>query len=132
MTAEHRKPDHADEVSGVTSRRQRTEPLECLVDRALVGVALDELRAGLHPDVRHLGEEHLLVRLIKCALFLVPAAAFDVQTEDVSAIRSLGHLIELRFKQNFIVPLDLIDSDGVLSGIVLLQASQETLGEEEA
>ena len=59
VATKHRQPDHADEVSRVTCRRQNTETLRRLIDRALVAVTIEDLNAGLHPDVRHLGEEHL-------------------------------------------------------------------------
>jgi hypothetical protein len=50
---------------------------------------------------------------------------------DVSTIRGLCLAIEFGFYHDFVVPLDLIDGDRVLSGVVLLETSQETLSEEE-
>ena len=131
VAAQHWEPDHADEVGRVTGRRQSTEALKCLVDRAFIAVGLDLLSARLHPDEWHLGEEHLRLRLFKSSLLFIPTAAFEEHTVDVGTIWSLSLAIELRINHDFVVPLDLIDGDRVLSGVVLLETSQETLGEEE-
>jgi len=40
-------------------------------------------------------------------------------------------MVKLGVLHHHVAPLDLIDCNSVLSGVVLLQASQETLGEEE-
>lgn len=131
MAAQNWKPDHADEVSGVTCGRQCTEALQSLVDWALVAVRLDNVCAWLHPDEGHFGEKLLGVRFFECSLLFVPSAAFKEHTVDVSTVRSFSFLIEFRFVHHLVIPLNLIDSDSVLSSIVLLQSSQETLCEEE-
>lgn len=86
---------------------------------------LDNFGAWLHPDVGHLRVEHLGVRLLKSCLFNVPSATLDVKSVHVRTIGSLLGLVHFAVDLDLVVPLDEIDSDGVLSGIVLLQTGQE-------
>lgn len=63
----------------------------------------------------------------------VPSASFQVQSPDIGAIRGLfAHVVFRLIVDDFKVEIYLIDSDDILSGIVLLQSSQETLSEEES
>ena len=132
MATQHGQPDHADEVGGVTSGTEHTESLKRLIDGALVAVAIEDLSARLEPNEGHLSEQNLGLRLIKGSLLLVPTASFDIEAVNVGTVSGCLFFVEIAVLHNFVIPLDLIDSDGVLPRIVLLQASKETLGEEES
>lgn len=86
---------------------------------------LNDFSAWLHPDVRHLSVEHLGVRLLKSCLLNVPSAAFDVKSVHERTIWSRLGLVNIAVNLDLVVPLDEIDSDGVLSGVVLFQTGQE-------
>lgn len=66
-------------------------------------------------------------------LFFVPFATFQEQSEDEGTIWSRDGLIVLGIIINdFKVEINAINGNNVLPSIVLLEASQETLREEEA
>lgn len=127
---------HGDNVVGGVARgRKDTETSECLVYWSSISMAFCNiiLLRWLEPDVGHLGEQHLGLRLGEHVLLAIPSASFDVETPDESAVRSLlGHIILGGIIHNLEVEVDLIDGDHILPGKVLLEASQETLREEES
>lgn len=86
----------------------------------------------LHPDVGHLGEEDLGLRLFENALFLVKSTTFKEESIYVGSIGGLDVLVQLGFFDALVVPTDQVNGDGVLPREVLLQTRQETLREEEA
>ena len=62
---------------------------------------------------------------------MIPSGSFNKETVDVCTVGS--HCILFgRFRENLVVPVDLIDGDRVLSGEVLLETGEETLSEEES
>jgi hypothetical protein len=86
----------------------------------------------LEPDVRHLSVEDLRVRLCQDIILTAPSAAFQEETVDVGTILSSSlKVVLLRVAHNLEIEIDLINWDHMLSGIVLLDACQETLCEEE-
>ncbi len=118
----------------MTSGRQGTSTSRSLVDWANVAVpTIDITHLGwLEPDVRHLNKEDFRVRLCKDPIFTAPSAAFQEETVDVGTILgSFLNVVLLRVAQYFEIEIDLIDWDHMLSGIILLDTSQETLCEEE-
>lgn len=118
----------------MTSSGENTETSQGLVDWASVCVFLSNLipLGWLNPDEWHLGVENLRIRLFKATLFLIPLAAFQVETMNVGTVRSLDSLIEGCVWLHLVLPVNLIDSNGILSCEVLLETSKERLSEEEA
>jgi hypothetical protein len=89
--------------------------------------------ARSEPDVRHLCVEHLRVRLREDFLLTAPSAAFKEEAINVSSIfGSSLQIVFLRVTHHFEVKVDLIDGYDMLSGVVLLNTSQEALCEEES
>lgn len=85
----------------------------------------------LHPDERHLRVEDLRMGFFQGALLSVPSAALNVETPTVGTVWSLFGLIKLGVVLHLVVPFDQIDSNGILSGEVLLESREEGLSEEE-
>ena len=128
------KTDLKHEVGRVTSGSQSTETSQGLVDWTRVGVSDWHfgLLSWLQPDSWHLSEENLIDRLLKDSLLLIPSTTLNEKTIDVSSILWWGLGVHLLFINDFEVKFNTIDSDSVLSSEVLLNSSEETLGEEES
>merc|ERR1719313_306715 len=84
----HREHKHAHEVSRVTRGRQSTTPVQSLIQWASVAVWEHDflLLSWLEEDVRHLCEEYFRMGLSKHAKVVVPSAAFQEETVNVSAV----------------------------------------------
>ena len=116
----------------MTCGRENTETEEGLVERACVGVLFDNLRllGRLKPDLGHLCVEHLRLGLLETALVIIPSTALNIQAIDVGTIFSCLFRFKVIFL-DIVVPLNQIDSNGVLPGEVLFETCEEGLGEEE-
>ena len=123
------------EVGRVTRGRQRAVTREHLVERALID-AFCWLNSVLHRqevDHRHLNEELLRVALSEHLRIIVPLAALQVHTIGVNTrLRLLFNILPAHVRLDEEGEADLIDCNGVLTGKVLLRASEEGLWEEEA
>ena len=118
----------------MTSGRQGTSTSRSLVDGANVAVPTIDIThlRWLEPDVWHLNVKDLRVRLCQDTVFRAPSAAFQEETIDVGTILgSCLNVVLLRVAQDLEIEIDLINWDHMLSGIVLLDTSQEALCEEE-
>ena len=127
-----RKSQHEHEVGGMTSGHQGSLTLRCLVDGASVLLDLLEVCSLARHEKDHwaLDEQNLGVTLIEGAHFWIPLASFKEHSHDI-------HTIFWFFDGLFIInDLEVIvkeiNSNTVLSSIVLLGTCQETLGEEES
>lgn len=88
---------------------------------------------GHQPHDGHRRDQDLGVGLIKVLVVRVPSASFDEQTMDKGTIIGFLRCIDtLGIRDNLEVVLDGIDRNLVLSGIVLLDTSKETVSEMEA
>ena len=131
----HWKPQVEDEVGRVTSCRQGTGSPSGLVDWALVRMAIVDqiLLLWQDPNALHLGEEDLWHGLFECLLPFVPSGSFNEETVDVHAVFwLLGEIVLGLIGDDDEVEVNLINGNHMLSGIVLLGASQERLCEEES
>jgi len=124
-----------DEVGGVTSRRKRTVTREHLVKRAEVKTGFWHFTVLNRHEVDHgeLDEKLLGVTFCEHLLFRVPLATFKVDTVGVhTRLWLLTNILPAHVRLNDVREADLIDSDGVLTGEILLRTSEEGLREEEA
>jgi hypothetical protein len=88
---------------------------------------------GHQPHDGHRRDKHLGVRLIEVLVVGVPSASFNEQTVDEGTIVGFLRCINtLGIRDDLEVVLDGIDRNLVLSGIVLLHTSKETVSEMEA
>ena len=114
---------------------------ECSVTgKHFVDWALIDARLGLHAilhgqevDHRHLNEELLGVTLLELLGAVVPLAALEVKAVEIAARLWLSlDVLVAHLAHHDVRETDLIDRNRVLSGIVLLSSSEESLWEEEA
>mmetsp|Transcript_11725 Transcript_11725/g.17940 ORF Transcript_11725/g.17940 Transcript_11725/m.17940 type:complete len:238 (-) Transcript_11725:908-1621(-) len=111
---------------------QHSTSLSRPVDRCVVVLVLLELASLARTEPNHgaVHEQDLCFGLVESYLRGIPAAALEVHTDDVDSI--IGRLSILFVKDDLEVVVKQIDSDVILSGVVLLGSSQEAVGEEEA
>ena len=117
----------------MTGSRKNTETEESLVQRACVGMTLHDVRLlhRLQPEMWHFRVEHLRLGLFETSLVLIPSTTLDKQAIDVGTIFSSLSGTECRIIHDLVVPCNQINGNGVLPGEVLLETSEERLGEEE-
>jgi hypothetical protein len=123
-----RHSKHQDEVGGVTSCHQSSTTITSFVDWAVVVLVILDfgLEAGFEPDHWSLDEKDLWIALIKASPLEVPLTSFNEHTIHVNTIiRGYGVL----FLNDFKVEDKTINSNTILTGIVLDSARQETLSE---
>lgn len=123
------------EVGRVTRGRQRTVTREHLINGTLIYASLGLLAVLYWHEVdhRHLNEELLWLTILQLLLIVIPSATLEIETVDVATRLGLGFDILVRhLAHHNMVKTDLIDSDRVLSGVVLLSSSKEGLWEEES
>lgn len=119
----------------MTSRGQGTCSREDLVDGQVVDTASWFLSVFLRGqfEERQVNEQFLWVTVVKLMGFVVPLASLKVESVDHSSIFWLFsdilicHCVVIDVAEG-----ELVDSDGVLSGVVLESGSQESLWEEES
>ena len=126
------KSEHEHEVGRVTSRHQGSLTLRCLVDGASVLLDLLEVSGLARHEQDHwaLDEQDLGVRLVQRAHFWVPLASLKEHSHDIDSIFWSFYVILII--NNLEVIVKKINSNSVLSGIVLLGSCQESLSEEES
>jgi hypothetical protein len=123
-----RHSKHQHEVGGVTSCHQSSTTITSFVHGAVVVlVILDfSLEAGFEPDHWSFDEKDLWIALIKASPLEVPLASFNEHTIHVNTIiRGYGVL----FLNDFKIEDKAINSNTILTGIVLDSTCQETLSE---
>ena len=77
--------------------------------------------------------DHFRVRVAQDAAFVVPGRTLKEESVEVAAVNRrhpVAHRLILKF-EHLVGEVDFVDRILVLSGVVLLDASQERLGEEE-
>jgi hypothetical protein len=130
----HRQLNHAHEVGRVTGGGEGTSSVQCLVQWARVAVREGDLNclARFEVDIGHLCEQHLGVRLAQHVHIIVPTTSFQVKAMHVRPIvRRHPRVITILLREDLVVKFNLVDSDDKLTRIVLFNASQERLSEEE-
>lgn len=118
----------------MTGGRKCTRSAENLIHWHEVNalVRLGSLRHGDEVKHRQLNEQLLGVRLVEHMRVIVPLASFQVHAVGVaSPVRLLFDVFRLLVIVELEAEGDLIDSDGVSSGVVLQVAREEGLREEE-
>jgi len=130
LLARHSHQQH--EVSRMTCRHQYTLTLRCLVNWGIVALELFEFCGLARHEFHHraLGEKDLRITLVKGVHDCVPLATFHVHSIDVDTIFWHGHIFFIG--DDFEIVSQKIDSNTVLSRIILLSTRQETLSEEES
>jgi len=123
----HRQVNVEHEVGRMAGCGQRTCSPCLLVDWAAVRVPVVYVRSVLWNNVDHLhfSVEHLWIRFLQSFLPLVPSTALHEETVNVNTVlRSLAG-IKLCLVKDLVVHIDLIDSNDILSSIVLLGSGEE-------
>lgn len=91
------------------------------------------LVCGLQPDVGHQGEQNLRSRLRHHVRVTIPASTLQVESVDVRSVFRSDVLVKVcLFAEHLEVKFNLVDSDNISTSEILLDASQERLGEEES
>jgi hypothetical protein len=119
-----------DEIGGVAGCGEHTATGRGLVYGTFVVLVVGQLARMRRPeeDVWTLGVKDLRLALVQHHVVVVPSAALQEETVDIGTILWLQIW---RFLQKLEVVGDLIDGDGITTGEVLQDTSQETLSEEE-
>jgi len=118
----------------MTSRGQNTSSVESLVDRTSVAMVEHDfsLFARFEPQVWHRCEQLFRCWFLQHVDVRIPSATFKIQTINVSTIsRSNFWILFVLLTENFKVEVQLINSNHILSSVVLLKTSQERLSKEE-
>jgi len=126
--------EHQHEVGGVTGCGEDTLSDRCLVDRSHVALADWNVVCfdWLEPEPWTCCVKDLWCRLSEAEALGVPSATFKVHTSNKHTICWRLNLRFIRILQDLEVITEQIDSDSVLSGIVLLVGCQETMSKEES
>jgi len=119
----------------MTGSHQDTLSVSSLEEGARENTCGDNLLLQSRHEVDHgaASVQNLGVRLSEETLFRIPLGSFDVHSNDMDSIFGGGDTLAIirHIMDNLEVITKGINSDGVLSGIVLHSTGQETMGEEE-
>jgi hypothetical protein len=127
-----RNSHQKNEVGRVTSGHEHTLSLRGLVNRAVIALEGLEL-CGLAWLKQHhwtLCEENFRITLIQGLDLRIPFGSLNVHSDNIDTI--FGSIDVLLIINNGVIESKEIDSDTILSCIVLLSTCQETLSEEES
>lgn len=116
----------------MTGCHQNTLTLRGLVNWAFVALELLELRSLARSEKHHWAshEENLRITLIEGLHFWVPLGSLKEHSHDIDSI--VWSFSVFLVGDDLVIEAEKIDGDTVLSGVVLLSTSQESLGEEES
>jgi len=118
-------------ISGVTRGHQNTLSLGCLVDGAVVRLVFGEVfgLAWFEPDERALGVEYFEITLDKRILVITPLTPFKEHACHNYAIFWFSWVL---INNHLEVVVQQINSNVVLSSIILQSTSNESLSKEES
>lgn len=127
-----RNSHQKNEVGGMTGCHKHTLTHSGLVNWAFVALESLEIRCLAWREQHHraLCEKNLRVTLVQGVNLSIPLGSFKEHSDDVDTILwSLGIFLICNDR---IIESKEIDSNTILSGIVLFRTGQETLSEEES
>jgi len=119
----------------VTGSGERAVTRQDFVDGAFIDACLGEFTVlhGLEVNHGHLDEEFLWITIFESFGSMVPLASFQVDTVDVATCLRLSlYILVGHGAHDDMGEADLIDSNCVLSSVVLLSTREESLREEES
>lgn len=120
-----------DVVGRMTGGHKYTLSHGCFVNGTLICLLLAKIfgLAGFEPNERTISEKNLQITFDQRILIVAPLTSFEIHaSNDYTVLRLRWMLINKHFE----VIVQKIDSDVVFSCVVLLRASDKTLGEEES